>query len=623
MAKKAPTNTATTKAAPSALKPSKKKAAQARDMGPVIYPSVEVNLCLGDQAITPAVAKELLGWEEVKDANYHFKDLEGNSVRLRKNEHNRPLEMGTVEKYSQDLLDGFWADSRNGEELVLALADGSSQAFMDATFNGETVIIGRHGNVVSGQHRLIALVFAEQRRAKDAKEDEHYKARWASGPVTMEALVVYGISEHPKTVRTLDNVRPRTVADSMYAEGKFAGFKDDVRRDLCNSAMFAVRCLWRRAGGRNDAYSPELTNCHASEFMNSHPHVEQAVVHCFQENGTDPKDTGKIKPLVPIGTAAGLLWLMGSGSTPSPDVGQRAKYNAEEKGLDWSDWDKAVEFWTDLAASAKGKSKLTAVREQIAAVKTQFGADACSASERIGIIVKAWLLYRKGDPITAEDLAMPYTLDEEEDGTKTRVLGRLPTVEYKDAKDQWHGLDVGDKDLTPEAGDDEAPDRDEPDANGQQEAAENADRERRVKEVGEEQRSARKVLADIREDRPGEQLLFVGTHNAMAFGSDAQQFGRVLKLSVPDRGPDTQLAFPTSALQPMVKKLHEGLLRPVLVEKVDGAWLAAPDKLTSPKAAEVEGNGEATTPAPKKAATKPPGSAPTPLSGKKKASPSK
>ena len=97
------------------------------------------------------------------------------------NVNNRPLRLGDVYKYKQDMLDKCWADSRNGEGM---------------TANGEPFIVSRTGITLSFQHRGWGYYDA----VLEWRKNPERFPKWAEEP-TIEALIVTGVSEHPRGSR--------------------------------------------------------------------------------------------------------------------------------------------------------------------------------------------------------------------------------------------------------------------------------------------------------------------------------------------------------------------------------------------------------------------------------------
>jgi len=101
---------------------------------------------------------------------------------------NRNTNMTTVKRYASDMRTGVWED------------------------NGETIKFDEHGNLIDGQHRLMAVI--------------------ESG-MTIPATIVWGIKS--SAFRTIDSGRKRSVADTFKMDGE------------SNSVLVAsaISWLWR------------------------------------------------------------------------------------------------------------------------------------------------------------------------------------------------------------------------------------------------------------------------------------------------------------------------------------------------------------------------------------------
>ena len=103
------------------------------------YPKVTADLA----KIDTKMAKELLGWNDEFEGRPLITDRNGVGVVFDNNSSNRPFRMSNCKKVISELLRKKWR------------------------LNGETIIISDVGEVISGQHRLAAVVLAEQDRKKD------------------------------------------------------------------------------------------------------------------------------------------------------------------------------------------------------------------------------------------------------------------------------------------------------------------------------------------------------------------------------------------------------------------------------------------------------------------------
>lgn len=368
---------------------------------PVVYEDIQVQVCRGEDALTAEMWRNILGWEEEpegadwKDA-YLLKDASGRKVRCTNNAGNRPLTESWAYALAQEYL---------------------TRKFAPKGPNGEAVVIGRTGRVLSGQHRGIGLVLARQLWEGD--QAEHWKTIWPTEP-TMETIVVFGVDESDETVQTLDNVRPRSLSDVLYVGGYFGKLKAADRKNVCKILENAVKMLWSRTLCDQDAFAPRRTHAEALDFVRRHPKVVESVKHVYEENGGTGQDGRKIAKYLPLGYASALHYLMGVSGTPE-EKAAKYKKNPSEKALDKSLWDKADEFWMMVASVDPALKNLRGV----------FDTDA-GLQERMGWIIKAWGLWSSGGAVTPKNLQLAYETDEE--GVKH--LKEFPTL---------RGIDFGEK----------------------------------------------------------------------------------------------------------------------------------------------------------------------------------
>lgn len=384
---------------PSPKKSSKSNAVSADRK--VVYPEVTSEICLGETAITEEKAQALLGWleeDQVKfGSDYLLKDLAGTKVRCENNVKNRPLYMGNVLAFKQEILRGRWR------------------------FNGEPIIVGRTGLLLNGQHTLISLVLAVQEWRKDPEK----WPGWKHEP-TIDKLIVYGVDEDDEVVNTMDTCKPRSLADVIYRSEYFSALTGRDRRNAARSTDYAIRLMWHRTGAGLDAFAPRRTHAESLDFIARHPRILECVKHITEENGKE----GKIARYVSPGYAAGLLYLFGCSGTDTEASDYSLSPAPNESMLNWDRWEKACAFFVLLAGGAKGFS---AVRTVLARILEETGG---SNAERWAILVSAWNSFIKGEEISEKTLQLEYEI---KDGV--RRLAECPTV---------GGIDIGDPSLVDE-----------------------------------------------------------------------------------------------------------------------------------------------------------------------------
>lgn len=491
------------------------------------FPTITTKLFLGDKALDANDAKDILGWEEETEEKKFPDDevilvLGGKKIRTANNLTNRPFNRSLADTYAQDILNRNWADSRNGEDMSI---------------NGETIVRDRTGMVQSGQHRLIGLILAHH-RFEDAKEKEHWAAKWpnAAGP-SIEAILVSGISPNQRVIRTLDNVKTRTLDDVLYTSGAFGKLKSSDRKVINKIAAFAVKNLWERLGAKNDPFSPDRTHSESMEFLDRHPRVYRAVKHIWEEDAD-----GKIKAFVSPGTAAALLYLMGASTSDG------AKYHEAEQpsenyitwGSEDATWDKAQEFWTLMKESNEDYKPL---RDAIGMLTDPNTGREGTRDEKVAIIIKAWNLISNGQPLTADGLKLEYTQPAPDEPAR---LAEVPTVA---------GIDLG-KPKPPV--DPDAPTEEEKAAK-KAEIQAKKDAKKAKKDGADPGQGTPEILQEVHKVEklfPDRLLLFKGQTTWNAFGEHAKPVGKATGEKVGKRADGVdRCSFPLEKLDEHADRL--------------------------------------------------------------------
>jgi hypothetical protein len=419
---KEPVSVPETTSKPTSAKPRGRKKAATIER-PVKYPSrtAEVRLVETGNPIDATLAKELLGWEELEDGveNYLLVDENGKKVQCVNNAHNRPFNETWARTLAQDILNGHWRD------------------------NGEAIVIGKSGQVLSAQHRLVGLVLADQMwRGKNAP---HWKEKSSTPPV-IESTLSLGVSEEPATIRTLDNVRPRTLSDVLYTEENvFGKLSAAARKEAIRNLDYAIRFLWNRTGQGNPSYgsfTSYRTHSESLDFFHRHPHLAQVVEHItgINEKPKMKDEDGKTitgpAPITQVagsaGVAAGIEYLAGCSASDEDQVAayHQAEPPAEKKGkkdlLDWTLLEKALAFFEELP-------QMEEIRAALASLPGLEGDLKVSQAVKVATIIKAWNHHCKEDlAFTAEDITPETVVD----GFGNRILAESPTL---------GGIDDGDR----------------------------------------------------------------------------------------------------------------------------------------------------------------------------------
>lgn len=470
----------------------------------VLYSEPSVMMCTGEDIMTIDTAKQMLGWEEEADdtkfgSDFLFIDVNGKKVRCTNNTRNRPLSEKWCMTLAQEHLRGNWR------------------------LNGETIVVGKTGEVLSGQHRLIGFVFAEQLRLKH----EHWQE---SNPdeMTMQCVVVFGVDEADEVVNTLDTGKSRTLGDVLYRSELLAKFEPKMRKAMARACDYATRTFWHRTGLSNDAFAPTKTHSEAMNFLANHPKFLDTVAHVVEEDSD-----GKISRLLSVGTAAGLCYLMAANKSDP------ASYDHTEDTLDLTDLDKAREFFVLIAG---GSAEVVDVRKAILALSDPDSGTNGSLSERIAIFVKAWNQFAEQGKVTPAGVKLQYHTDADE----VKRLSECPSVS---------GIDLGDPSAAHEDAD-----------SAEDEEPNEAEIEQRKAEVKKESLAKKKDEANADDDEleairvahPKHVIWFEGSKGYLLVGQDADLAVKVIgsKLTAQVNGLNA-VRFPKNHYVPAMTSFNE------------------------------------------------------------------
>ena len=383
-------NVKPTKAAKASKTPRRSKAGGKQDRE-VVHPKVRSVVHDDDKPITVQAAMKLLGWveESTDDAfgNDYLLKRRKSKVRCTNNVTNRPLYKTVVDTLRQEILRGRWR------------------------LNGEPIIIGKTGQILNGQHTLIALVLAGD-SWRDNRERYH---AWEHEPV-LHKVIVYGIDEDDNTVNTMDTCKPRGLKDVLYRSPYFDKLARPARKKASAALEFAIRKMWLRTGSKDNPDCPRASHSEMVDFLEHHRRLVEAVLHVAAEDG----DGGITKYLRP-GAASALLYLMAASDT-DPEA-YYATDQLSEANADLGQWEKACEFFVELA---NGGTKLNPVRTAYKAVMAE---KELMPAESEAILIKAWHLYSDGKTISAAKLKLEYEVVDDQ-----KILAESPLL---------GGIDVG------------------------------------------------------------------------------------------------------------------------------------------------------------------------------------
>lgn len=365
-------------------------------------------------------ARDLLLWKQSKDKDNPFtefllKDLDNVPTKCLNVEKQRPFYVALAKQWMGEILGGHW----NG--------DGGES-------NGEPIIVGKTATVLDGKHRLIGLVLAEQAWLKNPDKYPY----WKTEAPKIHCFINFGVREDVKSVNTINTGKPRTLSDAIFASGLFgtldASKSKDKRliKNLSKMLDYAVRLLWSRTGAQDDAFAPKRTHAESLDFIQRHPRLMECVRHIYEENGKDDKLRYYPSP----GFASALLYMMGCSKTIRENeegTGYTQVSCPTEDLLDWSMWQKALQFWVDLADP--NCKTMNYLRQTVANLLD--GGNNAFREERMALIIKSWWQYANSEVISAKTIS--YETVKDEDGRV--MLAETPLI--GEAFGDVCGIDIG------------------------------------------------------------------------------------------------------------------------------------------------------------------------------------
>lgn len=391
---------------------------------PVLYPRYEVKICCcpadGQEyegPITADIAKKLLRWEtepeytkrmlasdpKMKESKakfgelYILKNRAGEKVQCWNNAKNRPFDETHSRKLAQDTLHKQWE------------------------MNLENIIIGKTGIVLSGQHRLIGLIIAvEEYHATKLKNNKsNWQEIWGEEEPYIESCIAFGCKEDPRVVRTLDNVKARTLSDTIYTSPMFEKLDPMERKECSRYLDFAVDLLWKRTQQAND-FVKYQTHSSSLDFLEKHPKLKAATKHLFDNN------RDRVISLLGLsaGQSAGMLYLMGSSATESEDYYYLGSAKKESQ-LNWDNWDKALAFWTGLVDPKN--VVMQPLRDALAGLRDPHTGATVPEKVKHMLLAMAWNCFVKDEEMTDENLDVKQHLKWSDTKERT-IITEEPTV---------------------------------------------------------------------------------------------------------------------------------------------------------------------------------------------------
>src|SRR3954469_22981821 len=178
---------------------------------------------------------------------YHCLNTKGEKVRCRNNGNNRPFSVPWMEEIREMVLKGQYA---------------GPYTIPGETVNGETLRISRYGEVLSGQHQgsgcILADELLQEARAKENPLYPKYPFWVGKDHCFIETILITGLSDDERVLRTIDYVKPRTPADMLFTMSVYRDRNPFERREMTRMLASAVDLLWQRTATKGYKTHPEI-----------------------------------------------------------------------------------------------------------------------------------------------------------------------------------------------------------------------------------------------------------------------------------------------------------------------------------------------------------------------------
>lgn len=301
--------------------------------------------------ITVDEMKEILGWEEVEEGEFLFKDVFGSKIVLRNNPDNRSFSRSIADRYAQEFLSKKWR------------------------LNLESFIVSKTGKIRSGQHRGVGFILAEQLRQLNP-------SKYGNKSLVYETLVAYGAEDSKDVKDSYDKGRSRDLKDVLF--GRNIGGKkvsEAQRQKLSRILSTAIRLTWIRCGGGTVSSAKHFPHSVALEFFDQHKGLCEVAERILElEDGK----TKAVSQHITLGYATALYYLMMHSEHD----------NAAEK---------ADEFWTSLAEGAGLEKDSPILSLSKWAVNAKSGSGG-QRDEKVGAFIKSFNHFCSGESLTVKQV---------------------------------------------------------------------------------------------------------------------------------------------------------------------------------------------------------------------------
>ena len=194
----------------------------------------------------------------------------------------------------------------------------------------------------------------------------------------------------------------------LYTMQLFREKTSPERKEMTRMLAAAIDMLWNRASTKGYKTHPEVVG-----FLERHKRLLECVEHIFIENAV--KDTDKWRKIsklhISAGHAAALCYLMGSSGLETDGNVYRNEEPPSEKHINWSYWDRACDFWINIANSRDFlpvRMALWRLMDSTVYSEENQGLGG-RGPEKLAIISKAWEVFKDhpehaGVPFSDDDL---------------------------------------------------------------------------------------------------------------------------------------------------------------------------------------------------------------------------
>ena len=285
--------------------------------------------------------------------------------------------------------------------IELALIILSNQWVM----NGEPIIVGEYGQVLNGQHRLFAIVFAYWMIMCDTEGQFSISA----DDLEIQTFMVLGISEDPKVVNTMDTGRRRSTSDAIIASGLLDDYKPSkgIAKLASKGLENCLRWLWPRIHVESESFTTKRNHLDSIQFLRDHPRLIELVVSLSKVQAKKRAVT-EACGIGSFGLVCGLAYLMATNLTDP------AKYNGKGETCNYDAWDKSFEFWMAIAESEKIMLPMNGKMGDARRNCGGFGVDYCM----LQLWIQAWKCFSQEDKIDKAKIKLRWSKPDE-DGFKT------------------------------------------------------------------------------------------------------------------------------------------------------------------------------------------------------------